>query len=256
MASTLPRSGPERRGWQFAAKFDRVARHRADWTAMSPDQDRNVTLRGEAELAARAGHLFGNAHEEFVCAAVDPNTWAAPDVRDQILASRWKPPPGLRVCKLYNPAALADEESERRLLTMAGRGVEIRICPTRLPQETIVIDRRIAVLAGPAPVQGPRMYTVVRSPEVVAGVRSLYWATWESSITLAEYRRGRPPALSDQSREILRLLGEGFKDETAARRLSLSLRTYRRRVAEILTLLDADSRFQAGRRAHELGLLN
>ncbi|XVQ08667.1 DNA-binding response regulator [Spirillospora sp. CA-255316] len=222
---------------------------------MSPDQDRNVTLRGEAELAERAGHLFGHAQEEFVCAAVGPDTWVMPEVRDQILASRWTPPRELRVCKLYNPRALADEESERRLLAMAGRGVEIRICPTRLPQETIIIDRRVAVLAGP-PVQGQRTYTVVRSPEVVKSVRSLYWATWDSSIALAEFRRGRPPALSEQSREILRLLGEGFKDETAARRLGLSLRTYRRRVAEILTLLDADSRFQAGLRAHELGLLN
>ena len=43
-------------------------------------------------------------------------------------------------------------------------------------------------------------------------------------------------------------------DETAARRLTLSLRTYRRRVAELMRTLDADSRFQAGVRAGELGL--
>ncbi|MFF5263076.1 DNA-binding response regulator [Actinomadura viridis] len=221
---------------------------------MIPDQERNVTLRGEVELAARAGHLFGQAREEFVCAATDPGTWVMPDVRERIVTQRWNPPPGLKVCKLYNPRALADEDSERHLLAMAGRGVAVRICPTGLPQETIIIDRRVAVLAGP-PVQGTRTYTVVRSPDVVESVRSLYRATWEASIDLAEYRRGRPPALGDQSREILRLLAEGFKDETAARRLGLSLRTYRRRVAEILTLLDADSRFQAGLRAHELGLI-
>jgi DNA-binding NarL/FixJ family response regulator len=96
----------------------------------------------------------------------------------------------------------------------------------------------------------------VRSPEVVKSVRSLYWATWNASVDLAEFRRSRPPALNEQSREILRLMGGGYKDETAARHLGLSLRTYRRRVAEILALLDAESRFQAGLRAHELGLLN
>jgi DNA-binding NarL/FixJ family response regulator len=52
------------------------------------------------------------------------------------------------------------------------------------------------------------------------------------------------------------MLGDGLKDEAAARRLGMSLRTYRRRVAEILTLLDADSRFQAGIRAHEFGLIS
>jgi DNA-binding NarL/FixJ family response regulator len=35
----------------------------------------------------------------------------------------------------------------------------------------------------------------------------------------------------------------------------LSLRTYRRRVAELMTALGATSRFQAGARAHELGLI-
>ncbi|MEW2358320.1 DNA-binding response regulator [Spirillospora sp. NPDC029432] len=222
---------------------------------MSADQDLNVTLRGEVELAERAGHLFVHAREEFVCAATDLNTWVLPEVREEIIKAHWESRPGLRVCKIYNPAALADEESERHLLAMAASGVEVRISTARLRQETIIIDRRVAVLAGP-PVRGVRTYTIVRSPDVIASMRTLYWATWESSVELAGFRRGRPPALGEESLEILRLLGGGYKDETAARRLGLSLRTYRRRVAEILTLLDADSRFQAGRRAHELGLLN
>ncbi len=40
----------------------------------------------------------------------------------------------------------------------------------------------------------------------------------------------------------------------AARELSVSVRTYRRYVAEMMSLLGADSRFQAGVRAAELGL--
>ena len=42
--------------------------------------------------------------------------------------------------------------------------------------------------------------------------------------------------------------------EAAARRLGTSLRTYRRRVAELMAALEAGSRFQAGVRAGELGL--
>ncbi|MDG9711379.1 hypothetical protein [Streptomyces sp. DH10] len=56
------------------------------------------------------------------------------------------------------------------------------------------------------------------------------------------------------SRTVLRALGSGATDETAARELGMSLRTYRRRVAERLNALGAGSRFQAGMRAGELGL--
>ena len=46
----------------------------------------------------------------------------------------------------------------------------------------------------------------------------------------------------------------GLTDEAAARRLGTSLRTYRRRVAELMAAFEAGSRFQAGVRAGELGL--
>lgn len=53
---------------------------------------------------------------------------------------------------------------------------------------------------------------------------------------------------------MLRALGSGATDEAAARDLGMSVRTYRRRVAELLDVLEAGSRFQAGVRAGELGL--
>lgn len=214
------------------------------------DPQANVVVRGERELVLRAGHLF-HAREEFACAAADQSTWALPGARERLVAGLHAHRP--RPFKLYNPGALADEESERRLIEIAGHGVRIRICATPLRQETILIDRKVAILAGPAG-DGPREYTVVQSPGVVESVRTLFWASWDAATDLAEFRRSRPPALNGQSREIVRLLADGLKDEAAARRLGLSLRTYRRRVAEILTLLDAGSRFQAGLRARELGL--
>ena len=50
-------------------------------------------------------------------------------------------------------------------------------------------------------------------------------------------------------------LASGSKDEAAARALGMSLRTYRRRVAELMTAVGATSRFQAGLRARELSLV-
>ncbi|MFI6687386.1 DNA-binding response regulator [Streptomyces sp. NPDC050485] len=214
--------------------------------------DQIVTLRGERELIERAGHLFAGARQEFLVAAADPVTWSA-GVRTAFAAGL-RPatePGGLTMRKLYTPHALPDARAERRLVRMAAGGAHIRICAAPLAQETIVLDRRIAILAG-APADGTRTYTVIRSPDIVAGVGSLIRAAWAASPELADHLRGRPPELDAQARRILRMLGGGHTDESAARRLGMSLRTYRRRVAELMAVLGATSRFQAGVRAREL----
>jgi DNA-binding NarL/FixJ family response regulator len=129
----------------------------------------------------------------------------------------------------------------------------VRISSAPLPHETIILDRRVAILAGqPSPLG--REYMVTTSPVLVGGIHSLFTAAWEAAIELGAYLRGEVPELASEAREILRVLGSGLTDEAAARRLGTSLRTYRRRVAELMAALDAGSRFQAGVRAGELGL--
>ncbi|MEU7144848.1 hypothetical protein ABZ942_35785 [Nocardia sp. NPDC046473] len=54
---------------------------------------------------------------------------------------------------------------------------------------------------------------------------------------------------------VVTAMSAGLKDEAAARRLSVSLRTYRRYVAEVMTRLGVATRFQLGVRAAELGIL-
>ncbi|MEU9101912.1 DNA-binding response regulator [Streptomyces sp. NPDC048361] len=215
-----------------------------------------VTLHGERALIDRAGHLFAGARQEFLVAAADPVTWSA-GVNTAFKAGLrpgGRPgaePGGLVLRKLYTPQALPDAHAERRLGRMVAKGAHIRICAAPLAQETIVLDRRVAILAG-APTGGTRTYTVIRSPDVVAGLRSLMRAAWDTSPDLDEHLRRRPGALSAEARRILRMLGAGHTDESAARLLGMSLRTYRRRVADLMEVLGATSRFQAGLRAREL----
>lgn len=213
-----------------------------------------VTVRGEDELVARAGHLLVAPREEFLCAATDLNTWDRSGIRER-LADRMRmtaPPTGI-VRKLFSPAVLDDDRSVAHLATVAAGGARIRICRADLPRETIVVDHRLAVLADTR-ADAARTFTLVTSPGVVAGVRALFDAAWEQAVPLAEYARAGIPALRPETRAILRELAAGRKDEAAARTLGLSLRTYRRRVAELMDLLGAESRFQAGARARALGL--
>ena len=207
--------------------------------------DQTSTVRGDAELIARAGHLFDVVHEEFVCAARDLATWSQPEARSAI-ARRVRAPgtDSFTVRKLMSPLALADE-AQRAHLRRLGTGAQVRISSAPLPHETIILDRRVAILAGlPSPLG--REYTVTTSPVLVGGVYSLFTAAWEAATDLGAYLRGEVPELAPEDREILRALGAGLTDEAAARRQGTSLRTYRRRVAELMATLEAGSASRPG----------
>jgi DNA-binding NarL/FixJ family response regulator len=212
-----------------------------------------TTVRGEWELQARAGHLFA-AREEFVCAAHDMSTFALPGVRQHATRDmRERVAAHVVVKKLYNPAVVANPEDVKHLREIAAIGASIRISPAELAHETIIIDRRVAILAGEA-VDGVRVFSVVTAPDVVASVRSLYLTAWQAGTDLADFLPAPPPHVDAEGLTILRLLSSGQKDEAAARSLGMGLRTYRRRVADLMALLGAESRFQAGVRARALGL--
>jgi DNA-binding NarL/FixJ family response regulator len=234
--------------WQEAASLD--------WTAMSAeDNSQVVVLHGDDELEARAGHLLASARTEFACAARDPDTWMRTSSIHGVKPwSSTVSAETITVRKLLSPAALATEEHRGHLRRILSRGAQVRICGAALPQETIIIDGRIAILAGH---RGPagREYTVTTSPALVAGVAALFQAAWQAATDFRAYLAGQAPVhLDEAAREILRVLAAAMTDEAAARRLGLSLRTYRRRVAELMAALEAGSRFQAGVRAGELGL--
>ncbi|MDN3358215.1 DNA-binding response regulator [Actinomadura sp. DC4] len=214
--------------------------------------DQVFKVRGEAELAQRAGHLFSGVKEEFLCAATDMNTWSQPGARTDI-ATRMRTTiqGGVSVRKLYTSAALAEEVQRTHLLQLLTAGAQVRICDAGLPHETIIIDRRVMILAGLG-VPGDREFTVTTSPALIDGVYALYDASWHGAVPLPD--RQDLPMITPDVRAILRTLSAGLTDEAAARSMGISLRTYRRRVAELMKALDSDSRFQAGLRAGELGL--
>ena len=212
-----------------------------------------ITLHGTAELAARAGHLMRPA-TEFICAATDMSTWATLAAQTTAMEQATESSThGVRLYKVFNPSALADPVEVEHLRLLAQAGAKVRISSAPLPHETIIVDGRIAILAGSG-AGATRDFSVITVPNVVDNVRSLALSAFEAATDLAEHLATRTPAIDEQGLTILRTLSAGQKDETAARQLGLSVRTYRRRVAELMDALGASSRFQAGVRARELGL--
>jgi hypothetical protein len=241
MAPACPRRVRPARIGNFLPTFD------SGWRAEETSGMSSVTtVRGEEELFARTAHLFATAGE-IACAARDLNTWATS--REPLPMPVAHP----TARKLYRPAALLDPSMAQHLRTMAARpGVTVRITTDDV-NETIIIDGRFAILAGDL-VDGVRDYGVVTEPAVVQNVRSLFEAAWRAATDLAAFD-AQNAELTELAPRVLELLASGCKDETAARTLGLGVRTYRRRVAELMTALGADSRFQAGARARDLGLI-
>lgn len=208
-----------------------------------------LTVYGDLELWTRVRPLAEPDDAEWVNIAHDLDSW--PGAREAV-RHRIRRGAGSLARKLYSPAVLADERDREILREMVAHGIRVRIAATPLPHTTVIIDRRTMVLAGPA--SANRAYTFSAVPALVTGAYSLFEAAWEAATDVADVFGPDRPRIDAEARRIVRALGSGLTDETAARELDMSVRTYRRRVAELLATLDAHSRFQAGMRAGELGL--
>lgn len=146
------------------------------------------------------------------------------------------------------------EVRDRRELLQELRqhGADVRISPSA-PQGMLIIDRLVAVACN-NPVRDSRVCTPIRSKAVIASLQRFADITWRNAWDL-ELVSMLERQDSDVSLSVLRMLSAGYKDEVAARMLGISLRTYRRYVAELIDMLQARTRFEAGARAANLGLV-
>lgn len=126
-------------------------------------------------------------------------------------------------------------------------GVQVRV--TRLPPvELILLDRKVGLLSDGT---GRDEVLLVRDPTLVRALCHLFEAWWGGAVAVRPLAGrsgadGSSGTLAEQDRVLVELLRDGMKDEAVAQRLGLSVRTVRRRVADLLLRLSASSRFQAG----------
>lgn len=136
---------------------------------------------------------------------------------------------------------------------LGARPPEIRIAAVPLPTAVIADGRTALVCTDTA--EG-RQASLVRDPAVVATLHGMFGNIWRTAAPAARPLDFGNRARTEMVRRVLRRLGDGVTDEAAARELAISVRTYRRYVTGILELLEVNSRFQAGVRACELGILD
>ena len=153
---------------------------------------------------------------------------------------------GVKMRELAQHTALRERSTMAYLRELSGLGAQIRLT-TSLPGRSLVVDGEVALL--PIPHGELRSgLAIIREPNVVAWVVATFEQLWSDATTLEEALGSQQavPAVDQTRAAILRLMGEGEKDEAISRRLSISVRTCRRHIADYMAQVGATSRFQAG----------
>lgn len=157
---------------------------------------------------------------------------------------------GVRVRMIMGAAMMQDDTTLTYMRGLVSHGAEVRI--SRHPIERVIIVDRSAALTPIDPAQTSVGALLVREPGLVATLVTLYERMWVAAEELPGEDADMP---SEIEREVLAMLREADKDETAARRLGVSVRTYRKHLAAIMRRLGATNRVEAALLALEKGWL-
>lgn len=171
-----------------------------------------------------------------------PDQWRVPEgsaidawVRELLRAGR-------RSRAIYPARVL--EEAPEVVRQRAELGEHVRILAEVPGRLAIMRDSAALVPETFGKVDNRRL--IVRQPSIISALTLLFESLWERAMTVPGLEAGEDAERVRDRQMLLDQLARGAKDEQIARSLGLSLRTVRRRVADVLTDLGATSRFQAG----------
>lgn len=166
---------------------------------------------------------------------------------------------GTRCRGIYAPESLESPGALRLIRQMMSAGEQARVHP-RVPMKLAIADRSIAIL----PVSFEEVAEtalVVRTSTLLDALVTLFELLWRLALPVPADADGTAGDLAAPAEagmagqaDLLALLAAGAKDETLARQLGVSLRTVHRRTRDLMDLLGARTRFQAGVLAAQRGL--
>jgi hypothetical protein len=150
---------------------------------------------------------------------------------------------GVRVRTLYQHSARRNTDTRRYVAEVTEAGAEVRTLDEFF-NRMIVIDQRIAVIPGR---DGPAVALAVQEPSVVAYLVDVFERSWERARPFTDQGQAQSRAIAEEQRAMtIRMLIEGYADQTSAKRVGVSPRTYAGYVADLKAELDVETRFQLG----------
>lgn len=149
---------------------------------------------------------------------------------------------GVGMRMLYQHTARSSRGTQSYVEQVTRLGAQVRTIDDQF-MRFLIFDRKRAIFAVP----GSRdAAALIRDPYVVAFMVEAYERLWLAAEPFSVDSDPHPEITDDLRQAIIRLLATGMTDAAVARRLGMSVRTCRRYVAEVMTALGAESRFQAG----------
>lgn len=210
-------------------------------------------IEGLAAIRGRIEDLAFFAREEIL--SVEPYTRLSPEniARSRPLDLRCLAR-GVTIRNVVRRSALADPPTAAYLRELAAAGAHIRVAEEGEAGERLLVYDRRTVLVPLDPRDTARGALLAHKSGLVANIIALFEKIWAQAAPLdaAAGQHGESP-LSEMERRVLLAMCSVGKDEAGARELGVSVRTYRRHVADLMHLLGAASRAQAALLARERG---
>lgn len=167
---------------------------------------------------------------------------------------------GVVLRAVYLQSAVADPVTWSYMQEVAAEGARVRIA-SQLPTRLTIIDRAVAIIPAEQQTAGGNAL-LVKGTGMIMVLAAFFEQSWASAQPLRPHELDVPATATGGERQpnandrvLLRLLSLGLKDEAVARHLGVSVRTTRRQIADLLSRLEASSRFQAGIQAARRGWL-
>jgi len=157
---------------------------------------------------------------------------------------------GVRYRSIVDADWLALPGAPARVRSESESGEEIRVFP-QLPFKIAIFDRRIAFIPlNPHEPDGATL--LVRSSALLDAFYAMFELLWSQAAPIAFTRSGElrtgelAPRLPPETEQLVPLLAAGLNDKAIAHDLGISASTLNRRIAELMKVVDARSRFQLG----------
>ncbi|GAA3304550.1 helix-turn-helix transcriptional regulator [Dactylosporangium vinaceum] len=241
-------------------RTQRIAAGQAAMAAMVADYADNQPARASADATQVVGmdailreieELSGAARVELLSimpGVQSPQNVEAARSNNAALIAR-----NVTIRTAMQESARNDRDTLAYAQSLTDAGAEVRAAPL-LPPRMLVFDRATAIVPiDPANTRDGVLRLTGRG--VVTSLVALFEQVWTSAVPLGASRARDREGATPQERELLKLLGHGHTDESAAKRLGVSERTCRRMMADMMERLGARSRFEAGLLAARAGWL-
>lgn len=159
---------------------------------------------------------------------------------------------GVRFRGIYERSALDLHDLRADVEAGVSLGEEARVLAD-VPTKMVLADSHLGIMPLRTTPAALESAVVVHPSALLDALGALFTTLWSRAVPLAMTAADALAGLSEEDARLLALLTTGLPDRSIAKQLGLSYRTYQRRLHRLMTVLGAETRFQAGLRAAARG---